>query len=543
MDHTTHAISGYPMDEIGAICGGSLTGSSPGRAARIATEINALFGVHLTEAQLSGVHTVPEVRALVQAALVQAAAVAAPPADADALAPAGPGAAALSSAQQRIWFMQQLAGDAVLFNVPVRLELVGPLDEAALHAALAGVWAAHEILRTVYRIESGIPLAQVSAPAELPPVPTVDLCADPDPAAALDGLAARQAAIPFRLDQEPPVRLTLARRSSERLVLIATFHHIAVDWLTVNNLVSDLGARYTAHIQGGEPAGAAERAYSDVARWESSRAGSAAIDRAVASRTAALAGVSPVALPTDLPRPRFTRFAGAAAHGSIDASAVAAVRRLGRRCRATPFAILMTAFVIVLGRASRQPEFLVGTVASGRVRAEWQGIAGCFVNVVPVVVRPGGASTGADLVSQVSEAVWQALDAQDAPFDRLVRARGRRAEPLANVIFSYQPHPPPVPFHGLADSAPEFSSPPGTAKHDISLYAVGCGPRLRLELEYDVDVYAPETATAVLSAYEDALRSLVRDPDAPVDLSAPSGFEAAARRTRQRCAELDRAAS
>src|SRR3712207_8374174 len=52
----------------------------------------------------------------------------------------------------------------------------------------------------------------------------------------------------------------------------------------------------------------------------------------------------------------------------------------------------------------------------------FRSIAGCFVNVVPVVVRPAAAATGAALVAQVSEATWQALDAQDAPFDRLVRA-------------------------------------------------------------------------------------------------------------------------
>jgi hypothetical protein len=538
MDNAMPSVSRYLLEEVGAICQGSSSDLGAGDAARIATEINALFRVRLTAEDLSGVHTVAEVCALLQTAL------AGPPPTAAEPAPSGPGAAPLSSAQQRIWFVQQLAGDAVLYNVPVRLELAGPVDEAALHAALADVRAAHEILRTVYPTEGGIPLAQVSTPAGLPLIPTVDLSAEADPAAALDRLASCQAAIPFRLDQEPPVRLVMARRSRHRLVLIATFHHIAVDWVTVNNLVSDLGARYTAHVRrSGEPAEVPERVYSDVARWESSPEGSAALGRAVADRTVVLAGVSPVRLPTDLPRPRFTRFAGAAVHSSLEAPAVAAVRRLARQCRVTPFAILMAAFVVVLSRASRQPEFLVGTPASGRVRAEWQDIAGCFVNVVPVVVRPGAAPTGAELVSHVSRAVWQALDAQDAPFDRLVRARGLRAEPLASVLFSYQPNSPLVPFHGLADTAPEFSSPPGTAKYDLSLYAAGRGPGLRLELEYDVDVYAPETAAAVLGAYEDALRSLVLDPDAPVDLLAPSGFEAVGRRTQERSAGFDRAAS
>ena len=538
MDDAKPSVSSYLLEEIGGIWHGSPADSGPGGAARMAIEINALFNIHLTADDLRDVRTVPEVCALVQAALAE------PASAADELVESIPGDFPLSCAQQRIWFVQQLAGDAVPYNVPVRLELAGPVDEDALRAALADVWAAHDNLRTIYPVEAGIPLARVCAPTELPPIPTVDLSAGPDPAAVLDRLATRQAAIPFRLEQEPPVRLVLARRSPTRFVLIVTFHHIAVDWVTVNHLVGDLGERYSARLRGDCPAvGAPEPAYGEVARWESSRHGSEVLDRAVAARAAALAGVPPVRLPTDLPRPRFTRFAGAAVLGGLEADAVGAVRRLAGRCRVTPFAVLLTAFVIVLGRASRQQEFIVATPASGRVRADWQKIAGCFVNVVPVVVRLGGAPAGAALVSQVSEAAWQALDAQDAPFDRLVRARGLRAEPLAAVLFSYQPNSPLVPFHGLADTAPEFFSPPGTAKYGLSLYAIGRGPGMRLELEYDLDVYTRETAVAVLSAYEETLRALVLDPDALVDLSAASGFEDALRRTQEHSAGLDRVAS
>jgi non-ribosomal peptide synthetase component F len=209
----------------------------------------------------------------------------------------------------------------------------------------------------------------------------------------------------------------------------------------------------------------------------------------------------------------------------------------------TPFAVLMSGLLVQLRRASGQSEFIIGTPAAGRTRAEWQDVAGCFVNVVPVLARLAGSMTGADLVAHAGAATWQALEAQDVPFDRLVRALGRRAVPLVIVLFSYQPHPLRVPFPGLVDAAPIISSPPGTAKYDLSLYAVGRGADLRLELEYDTDLYARGTAAAVLATYRDTLHSLVREPDRVLDLPAPSGFESAAERTRERSAGLDRAAS
>src|SRR6202035_342361 len=60
----------------------------------------------------------------------------------------------LSHAQQRLWFMEQLEGGASC-TVPLALRLEGPLDVGALRAALAGVVARHEALRTCFPVVEG----------------------------------------------------------------------------------------------------------------------------------------------------------------------------------------------------------------------------------------------------------------------------------------------------------------------------------------------------------------------------------------------------
>lgn len=115
----------------------------------------------------------------------------------------------------------------------------------------------------------------------------------------------------------------------------------------------------------------------------------------------------------------------------------------------------------------------------------------------------------------------------------------RRDVPPLTVMFSYQVSGPPIAFAGLADAALSVSRPPGTAKYDLSLYAVAAGPELRLELEYDTDLYTAETADAVLHAYRAQLAALVQDPAAVVDLDGTSGFEAVAERCRARAGESE----
>src|SRR5436309_2865730 len=76
----------------------------------------------------------------------------------------GDGPLPLSFAQQRLWFLEQLAPGSAAYHIPLALRARGPLDLAALQRALDGVVARHEALRTNFVAAGGQP-AQVVRPA------------------------------------------------------------------------------------------------------------------------------------------------------------------------------------------------------------------------------------------------------------------------------------------------------------------------------------------------------------------------------------------
>ncbi|MEV4121681.1 condensation domain-containing protein [Micromonospora sp. NPDC049645] len=427
----------------------------------------------------------------------------------------------LSGAQQRIWFMQQFSPASILYNVPTRLELTGPLVVEALHAALTDLLARHDILRTCYPARSGVPSVEVR-PAEPAELPIVEVSADAD----VDRLAEAQARIPFRLEQDLPVRFLLLRRSPERHVLISTFQHIAVDGLTLELLARELGERYGAHARSGSaPSLPAARQYAEFARADAAAATSAARRRAVAERAAELSGMPfPLDLPTDFPRPRFPGYQGDAVTVTVDEALAAGVRQLARQQRVTPFAVLLASLSVVLRRATGRTEVVVGTPAAGRLRPEWHDVAGCFINMVPVAVTVVEGATAAAVISGAAASAWQALERQDVPFEDLIRTLARRTVSPLTVMFSYQAGGRPIRFAGLADTTLAVSRPPGTAKYDLSLYAVTSGPTLRLELEYDTGRYTAETAAAILRGFRAQLAAFVADPEAVPDLDGPSEF-------------------
>src|SRR5262249_40484135 len=74
------------------------------------------------------------------------------------------GALLLSFAQERLWFLEQLAGSAATNNLPAALRLRGALDVEALRRAFEEVARRHEVLRTTYDSADGQPRAVVALP-------------------------------------------------------------------------------------------------------------------------------------------------------------------------------------------------------------------------------------------------------------------------------------------------------------------------------------------------------------------------------------------
>src|SRR4051812_35907983 len=74
------------------------------------------------------------------------------------------GPIALSSAQKRLWFINQLEPASAVYNIPVAVRLKGSLDISALHKSLNEIVARHEALRTRFICENGKPFQVVSPP-------------------------------------------------------------------------------------------------------------------------------------------------------------------------------------------------------------------------------------------------------------------------------------------------------------------------------------------------------------------------------------------
>ena len=327
----------------------------------------------------------------------------------------------LSFAQQRLWFIDEFEPGQTGYNSALALRLTGPLEVAALTCALQGAVARHESLRATFHDIDGRGV-QVIHPAAEVNLPLADLDGGAaDPPGALDRLLSRECARPFDLSQGPLLRALLVRLSGQEHVLLLTAHHIVTDGWSMGILVGELSVLYAAALRGEQASlPPLPVQYADFSVWQRDRLSSGALKDDLDYWTSQLAGVEPLELPTDRPRPAVRTSAGAAYEFTLPAEVTTRLADLTRSCDATLFMLLTAACQVLFHRWSGQDDVAVGTAVAGRERPELESIVGFFVNTVVLRATVGDRRTFREFVTQVRDTVLDAFAHQDVPFEKVV---------------------------------------------------------------------------------------------------------------------------
>lgn len=156
--------------------------------------------------------------------------------------------------QHRLLFNREM-GDGRTQPVSVVHQLTGPLDVAALHAALSGAMAGHDALRIVFPRRPSDPTYAAVLPERDTDWPLRLESVQHWPAAQRDA-AAETLLIdfcnaPHDLERGPLAAALLVRLAEDRHLLALSVDHLVMDGLSLELLLRDLGARYGARLRGG----------------------------------------------------------------------------------------------------------------------------------------------------------------------------------------------------------------------------------------------------------------------------------------------------
>ncbi|HEY2723642.1 MAG TPA: amino acid adenylation domain-containing protein, partial [Pseudonocardiaceae bacterium] len=346
----------------------------------------------------------------------------------------------MSFAQQRLWFLSEFQPDETEYNSAVALRLRGALDLAALTGSLRELTQRHESLRTTFGEVDGVGVQVVQA---VPARGELVLPVAESTAEELDQVLAEEFSRPFDLRRGPLFRALAVRLADHDHVLMLSAHHIVIDGWSLGILVEELATLYNASVRGAPAAlPPLPVQYADFAAWQREQLSDEVLDDKLGYWSRALAGVAPLDLPTDRPRPAVRSSAGAMHEFVVPADVADRLGELARDADTTLFTVLLAAAKVLFARYAGQQDVAVGTVTSGRSRSELNRIVGFFVNTVVLRSTVDTARSFSRFLAEVKNTVLDAFVHDDVPFERLVDqvqdARDVSRNPLFDVMVVLQ---------------------------------------------------------------------------------------------------------
>ena len=330
----------------------------------------------------------------------------------------------VSFAQQRLWLLEQLESDISAYHIPLSIRIQGPLDLLALEHSLEEIVCRHESFRTGFSMQDG-EIRQSIVPFTAFSLRFLSLL-------PLEGNTQQQELQrqmreeilrPFDLTQPPLLRAMLFQVEEEAYVLLLTMHHIIADGPSCNILMTELSQCYAAFSRGDVPSLAPLVIHSaDFACWQRQWLRGKVFDTQLAYWKKQLAGITPLELPTDYPRPAVQTFKGADLVFDLPRSLTEALQALCQQEGVTLFMALLAAFQILLYRYTAQEDITVGTPMTNRNHIELEGLIGFFVNTLVLRTHLAANQSFTEILASVRETCLEAYTHQDLPFEHIVDA-------------------------------------------------------------------------------------------------------------------------
>lgn len=425
--------------------------------------------------------------------------------------------APLSFQQQRMYVLSRLDPTRYNYNVVEVAVLEGPVDVAALSAAVTAVCARHEVLRSVFIERKGEPVQHV-----LPSPPRVDRvklrpCAADKRAAMIRRKATELARHSFDLAREPPLKVTLLSFDKSSHALVVNVHHLATDGWSQRLFWEEITVHYAAarrKLPAALPPPAFQ--YRDFALWQQSWAKTPAASEQLDYWRTQLKGLTMLPLRTDRPRPEVWSGHGARHDLALSRTLSSALRALSRDQGVTPFMTLLAAFQCLLFRHTGHEDVATGSLIANRNQIESERLIGLFANTLILRNDFSGDPSFGEMLRRVRQVTLDAYRNQDLPIEEVLRALqiARRSDgnPLFRIMFILQnASVEAARFPALSTRRLEVD--PGVARFDITLELVEADGRFTGFFEYATDLFDAATIESMAAQFKTLLEAISTNPE------------------------------
>ena len=414
----------------------------------------------------------------------------------------------VSSAQKRLFALNQFSESEVNYNIPSIMILDGSLEKSKVEDVFRKLIKRHEAFRTSFEIVKDEIIQkiheEVSFKMEYEEIDRdVEEVIKPE---------AETFIRPFDLSEAPLLRVKLIRLNAKKYILMFDMHHIISDGTSMSIIMDEFTRLYK-----GESLEDVKLQYKDYSAWENEIMDSDIMKKQEEYWLGKLSDEIPVLdLPTDYPRPSIQSFEGASLNFSVDKQLAEKLKKLSKANGATLYMTLLSAYYVLLSKYSGQEDIIVGSPIAGRSHADLQSTVGMFVNTLAIRNYPEGIKKFNEFLQEVKESALGAYENQDYQFDRLVEKLDIRRDLSRNALFDTM-----FSMHNIDTSEIELDNikirqygyETKISKFDITLEAEEKEEIIKLGIQYCTKLFKRETIERMIEHFTKILEIAADNPE------------------------------
>ncbi len=423
----------------------------------------------------------------------------------------------LSSAQNRIWFMENLNEGTRAYNDPYDFKITGKLDVTKLNQSIQILIERHESFRTIFSNEDGQPQQKILSVLKND-LEIISLESEPEEKVRerLAHYSLINGQRKFDLTKGPLFYFGLLILGKDQYIFLLNFHHIISDAFSVRIFLDELLEVYHSLVENKTPElPEIPVTYKDFAVWENTWLTGDECRKQVDFWKNELLGVPDMLqLPMDMPRPRVQQFRGAEYHFSVDETIRRKLHLICKKHGTSMLVPMLSAFGVMLSKYSLQDDLVIGVPVANRAEEELQTMIGVLINTLPIRIKLDHTAGFSDLVGITGKKFMNAYENQGVPFDRLAEElkvkRSLNSSPIFQVLFNY-----------LTSFRDEMRIPdlslqmlPGerrVALVDLTLTVYDQQSHADCVIQYDSDLFNHETIERMAGHYLTILNAIVAD--------------------------------
>jgi amino acid adenylation domain-containing protein len=450
----------------------------------------------------------------------------------------------LSSAQKRLYILQQLVPDSTAYNIPQIIHLDKSIEPEKLEKVLKRLPDRHESLRTTFHMLESQPVQKVHEELEFEIEfhettedrgQNTEGKADTHLSSIIRHLSSGFIR-PFDLSRGPLLRVGLIKLlhtpsalrghpsqegKGNKYLLLVDMHHIISDGVSQEILVKDFMA-----LHQGDDLSPLKIQYKDFSQWQDSEKEKENIKHQKAywlNEFGIQAEIPVLNMTTDYVRPAFQDFAGSVVSFKMPSTVTNAIKRLALENGATLYIVLLAVINVLLSKLSRQEDIVIGSPVAGRRHADLEKIIGMFVNTLALRNFPKADKPFIHFLREITARTLAAFENQDYPFEDLVdrvevkRDTGRN--PLFDIMFVLQnfddasspisPIPAEEDIPGPESGQYRFEN--NIAKFDITFSAVETGTNLLFSVQYCTKLFKKKTIQRFIGYLQTIVSKILPD--------------------------------